>query len=482
MKRKSLPKQIKRKTKAPAPRRRPSRAPDVLTFVSNALDQEWNRYLKQLQAFQQKPTVKNVHDLRVSIRRLMTCMDLIHRFSPDNAIQKARLTLKDQLSDLSDLRDSHVEMVKIRGYLKQLPEIGEFYEELRDREINYLNAAKKASPKVDTKLIQNSIERVKLRLGARRAAMNITSAQKIINDTVDRAFDIVNQKLEYVTVADYSTIHSVRLAFKPLRYMLEMLQPLISLESRRLGTARSLSRTMGQIQDLEVLMKGLVEFKWKKDNAERAGTEIWLELERQKIDAARQFLRAVPKFGSIWKPLLQEQTKTKSVGSKTIYVLRHGIAVNRGDVGYPLDSDRPLTSKGIRRMRRVAAGMRRMGVEFDVTLTSPFRRALETAFVVGREYGAGESVQSTSALKPEVLPEEVVRALQENFASCRNLLLVGHEPQLSAFVSTLTSGSASARPLLKKGGLCKLQIEKLQPGKCATMLWLLTPRQLITMA
>jgi len=62
------------------------------------------------------------------------------------------------------------------------------------------------------------------------------------------------------------------------------------------------------------------------------------------------------------------------------------------------------------------------------------------------------------------------------------LLLVGHEPQLSALISTLTSGNASARPLLKKGGLCKLEVEKLQIGKCANLLWLLTPRQLISIA
>jgi len=125
--------------------------------------------------------------------------------------------------------------------------------------------------------------------------------------------------------------------------------------------------------------------------------------------------------------------------------------------------------------------MRGLGVRFDVILTSPYRRALETAFVVGREYRLGESIQTTAALKPEVLPEEVIRSLQDKYSSCRNLLLVGHDPQLSALVSTLTSGSAGARPLLKKGGLCKLQVEKLQLGKCATLLWLLTPKQLISM-
>ena len=133
-------------------------------------------------------------------------------------------------------------------------------------------------------------------------------------------------------------------------------------------------------------------------------------------------------------------------------------------------------------MRRVAAGMQRLKVKAEVILTSPYRRALETAFIVSRHFGVGESVQSIQALKAEVLPEELVRVLQEKFASTKTLLLVGHEPQLSALISTLTTGNASARPILKKGGLCRLEVEKLQTGKCATLTWLLTPKQIANMA
>ena len=470
----------------PPTRSRSARSPDVLKFISEILDREWNDYLKYLQEFQQKATFKNVHDLRVSIRRLMTSMELIERFNPDNTVRKARITLKDQLSGLSDLRDAHVEMVTIRRYLKQQPEIKQFHSGLCDGESSYLNAAMKMPWDSNVRFIENAVNRAKVRLGARRATMNRTDVSKIINDALDQSFDNVNRQLGHVTTTDYSTIHSVRLAFKPFRYLLEMLQPLIPVERKQLATAKSLARIMGQIQDTDVLMKDLAEFKWKNESTQQAVIEIWLDFERRKTDAAQRFLKALPKFGKIWKPIIHEQTgsilTSSRTDSKTFYVLRHGIAIARGDPGYPLDSDRPLTSKGIKKMRQIAMGMRRLDVEFDVVLTSPYRRALETAFVIGREYKRGESIQTTPALKPEVLPEEVVRVLQDKYASCRNLLLVGHEPQLSAFVSTLTSGSAGARPLLKKGGLCKLQIDKLQIGKCATLQWLLTPKQLSKLA
>jgi len=206
-------------------RRRNARAADVLNFISGTLDREWNGYFKRLQKFRQKASVKNVHDLRVSITRLMTCLEVTERFNPDNAVRRAHTTLKEQLSELSDLRDAHVEMVAIRGYLKQLPEIKQFYDDLRDRESNYLRAAKKMPS--NTKFIENTVSRAKVRLAARRATITVSGASKIINDAVERAFDNVNGKLGYATIADYSTIHSIRLAFKPFRYLLEMLQPLI---------------------------------------------------------------------------------------------------------------------------------------------------------------------------------------------------------------------------------------------------------------
>lgn len=451
---------------------------DVLSFTTATLDREWNNYAKRVKNFNEKASVKNVHDLRVTIRHLMTGIELIERFKVDANLERARLKLKRQLSELSDLRDTHVEIVAVRGFLKEMPELQEFHDELRRRENFYLKRAKKTAPKSDLKFIENAINRTKIRLSAPRAALSITNSRKIIDSALDSLFDKLTKKVQAMNLYDYPTIHEVRLAFRPFRYAITILQPVIPTDRRQLRNAQFLARIMGRIQDLEILMKHLAEFKWRNDKSRGAMIEIWLELERAKTEAAQRFLRAIPKFGKIWKPIIHEPTRAKSAPTQTMYVLRHGIAASRGAANYPLDSDRPLTSKGIKRMRQIAKGLHNLDVKFDTILSSPFRRALETAFIVSRQYGAGESVQSTPSLKPEVLPEQVVRTLQEKYASCKNLMLVGHEPQLSSLVSYLTTGSASARPILKKGGVCKLQVEKLEAGKCATLVWLLTPKQL----
>lgn len=479
-------KRTKPKERAVLASQRPARgrsiAPDAMSFIVQGLDRGWKDYFACLNRFQQSASGKNVHDLRVAIRRLSTIFDLIDRFNPDNMARRADAKLKEQLSELSLLRDAHVEIVRMRGFLKELPEMRPFYDELLDRETQALKAAKKIKWKSDGKFIETSVNRAMLKLNARRATSSGESSRRIIETSLDVSFDDLSKKLEKVTSTDYASIHTVRLAFKPLRYTLEMLQPLLGLDRKQLRTAALLSRVMGQIQDLEVLMKDLVEFGWRKEKVLADVVEIWLDLERQKTEATQRFLKAIPKFDKIWKPIIHYQPKATSGQFKTLFILRHGIAVTRGDADYPLDSDRPLTAKGIKRMRRIANGMRRMKVGFDIILSSPYKRALETSFVVGREYGVGQAVQTHPALKAEVLPEEVIRTLLAKYSTRQRMLLVGHEPQLSALVSTLISGSAGARPLLKKGGLCKLQVDRLQLGKCATLLWLLTPRQLMNIS
>ena len=453
---------------------------DPLNYVAQGLDRWWKDYLNSLDRFLQSASGRNVHDLRVAIRRLNTVFDLIDRLNPDNKLRRARNKLKNELSALSLLRDAHVEMVRMRGFLKELPEMKTFYDELSDKEARQRKAVKKIAWKQDRKFVEVSYNRAKFLLNARRGTSSGESTRRIIEASMDVLCDNLSKRLGKVTRSDYASIHRVRLAFRPLRYMLEMVQPMLGIDRKQLKAAALLARLMGRIQDLDVLMKDLVESSWRKESLLAAVVQVWLSLEREEIEATQRFFRAVPKFGTIWKPMIHDQTK--AAPQQTFYVLRHGIAVNRGDPAYPLDSDRPLKMKGIKRMRRIADGMQRMRVGIDLIISSPYRRALETAFVVARQYEAGETLRTVQALKAEVLPEEVIRTLLDGFSTCGRLLLVGHEPQLSALVSTLTSGGAGARPLMKKGGLCKLRVDGLQVGKCATLEWLLTPKQLMSMA
>jgi len=59
-----------------------------------------------------------------------------------------------------------------------------------------------------------------------------------------------------------------------------------------------------------------------------------------------------------------------------------------------------------------------------------------------------------------------------------NVLAVGHEPYLGVLATLLLTGGSGSAVEFKKGGLCKLVIQRLRPGRCATLEWLLTSRQM----
>ena len=158
-----------------------------------------------------------------------------------------------------------------------------------------------------------------------------------------------------------------------------------------------------------------------------------------------------------------------------LYVLRHGVAEDVSPDGD--DASRRLTPAGRRKMRAAAAGMRAIGLAFDVILTSPFARAAETAAIVADVLGGDPSPEELSALEQGVPPGESLRALQST-GGHEHVLIVGHEPGLSALVALVLTGSPDGfRLLLKKGGLVALEMESPARGG-ATLRWILTPRQL----
>jgi len=165
----------------------------------------------------------------------------------------------------------------------------------------------------------------------------------------------------------------------------------------------------------------------------------------------------------------------------TFYILRHGLAGERGDPRYPKDSERPLTAKGIRKMGKIAQAMKRLDISLDVLLSSPYMRARQTAEIVAKRFKAGRRLSLVEALTPDGIPEELIEYLNKLDVPHETVLLSGHEPYLSRLISVLIAGNPDLAIELKKGGLCKLEIESLRYDRCACLQWLLTPAQMTLM-
>jgi phosphohistidine phosphatase len=161
-----------------------------------------------------------------------------------------------------------------------------------------------------------------------------------------------------------------------------------------------------------------------------------------------------------------------------LYLLRHGIAVEPGTRGFEDDASRPLTGKGRRQLRKIAGAIRKLEPQFDLILSSPLLRAKQTAEIVAGKLKPKKRLKLSNALAPGGTAAILLRQLAREKPAPRTVLLVGHEPDLSRLVSLLTCGSTALQMDFKKAGLCKLESETLHAGKCATLAWLLTPKQL----
>ena len=155
-----------------------------------------------------------------------------------------------------------------------------------------------------------------------------------------------------------------------------------------------------------------------------------------------------------------------------LYVLRHAIAENRSAA----DSDfaRQVTGPGRRKAKRVMRHARRMGVRPATILTSPLRRATQTAAIAKRELQCQSIPVVTESLVPYVNVADLWTEIRSH-AREGDVLAVGHNPQLSSLIAW-TIGARQDALWLKKSGLAKLVVEATAAYPRAELAWLLTPK------
>ena len=156
-----------------------------------------------------------------------------------------------------------------------------------------------------------------------------------------------------------------------------------------------------------------------------------------------------------------------------LFILRHPSAGERR-INPLLDVRRPLDKEGKRHCLHLAHILNALNVQFDLILSSPLKRCLQTAAFVGTETGYENRIQITNALAPTATLPDFQRLLHEN-AGVENLLAIGHNPNLTAFLGALLvplASATSAQIRLRKGSLARLSLSR---GP-ATLQWLLDPR------
>ena len=133
-----------------------------------------------------------------------------------------------------------------------------------------------------------------------------------------------------------------------------------------------------------------------------------------------------------------------------LYLIRHGVAVDRNDPESGKDTERPLTPKGMKKTHAAALGLVALDIKPDAVLTSPWLRSLQTAEIVCDAIGfpASKIVHSDS-LKGTSNPSDLFRELAKLKAD--EVLCFGHEPHLHQVIGMVVHAGGRITEL-KKGG------------------------------
>ena len=158
-----------------------------------------------------------------------------------------------------------------------------------------------------------------------------------------------------------------------------------------------------------------------------------------------------------------------------LYLMRHGIAVDRDDPNCPSEKERYLTPKGVERTRQAAAGLRGLGIKPTAFLTSPYVRAVQTGETVCDVLDADpKMLHVTDALKPEGKPAKLAEELSR--MNDEEVICFGHAPQLDEFLAFAVQAPERFTEL-KKAGVARLDVENFTPVQ-AMLAWLLSSRAL----
>lgn len=155
----------------------------------------------------------------------------------------------------------------------------------------------------------------------------------------------------------------------------------------------------------------------------------------------------------------------------TLYFVRHASAGQR-KFSPKKDEKRPLDAEGIHQCTQMGRILSALEVTIDAVISSPLKRATQTASLIANEIGHEGKLGIENALRPEAKYDHF-RDMLRKYAKFESLMVVGHNPNFSEFLGRMVVANGDRAYFdLKKGAVAKVESEQ----KKFVLHWLLTPR------
>ncbi|HLJ29126.1 MAG TPA: histidine phosphatase family protein [Candidatus Angelobacter sp.] len=154
-----------------------------------------------------------------------------------------------------------------------------------------------------------------------------------------------------------------------------------------------------------------------------------------------------------------------------IYFLRHASA-GKKVLNPKKDERRPLDEEGILQARYIGRMLAALDVQVDQIVSSPLKRAMQTASLVANELAFEAGVQTDEALLPES-DFDHFRSMLARLRKYEEIIVVGHNPSFTEFLSKSIAGPSGAAQIeFKKGAVAKVEIA----GRNGSLHWLVVPK------
>jgi phosphohistidine phosphatase len=154
-----------------------------------------------------------------------------------------------------------------------------------------------------------------------------------------------------------------------------------------------------------------------------------------------------------------------------LYFLRHASA-GKTMLNPKKDERRPLDEEGILQARYMGRLLANLDVQVDQIISSPLKRARQTASLVANELAFEAAVQIDDALRPDAEFEQF-QAMVARYGKYDAIMVVGHNPSFTEFLSkSVSARSGAAQIEFKKGSVAKVDVH----GRTGTLQWLVTPK------
>jgi phosphohistidine phosphatase len=163
-----------------------------------------------------------------------------------------------------------------------------------------------------------------------------------------------------------------------------------------------------------------------------------------------------------------------------LFLLRHGDAGKiMAATGGRNTGDVPLTTVGREEIAVIARSVKALNVRFSAIVTSPLKRAVQTAKIIAEVLAMEKKISVWNELVPEGNRSKLYNRLNQ-FPRESTVLMIGHEPYLSNIMYDMIFQKNRVNQLgrinLKKAGLAKIRVISLTPNISGELRWLITPK------